>query len=64
MEDGTRHGDVADAVVHANEDGKRSIFYQIYTHCWFQIILISFICFCCPGVGFLNFCMARLLLTF
>ncbi|GLI81568.1 hypothetical protein PoHVEF18_009953 [Penicillium ochrochloron] len=50
MEDGTRHGDVADAVVHANEDGKRSIFYQIYTHCWFQIILISFICFCCPGM--------------
>ncbi|KAJ5316512.1 hypothetical protein PENANT_c019G04851 [Penicillium antarcticum] len=28
----------------------RSTFYKIWTHCWFQIILMSFICFCCPGM--------------
>ncbi|CEJ62262.1 Putative UNC93-like protein [Penicillium brasilianum] len=50
MENGTRSGDAAGSGVHENEAGKRSVFYQIYTHCWFQIILISFICFCCPGM--------------
>ncbi|KAJ5826438.1 MFS transporter [Penicillium riverlandense] len=29
---------------------RRSVLYQLYTHCWSQIILISFICFCCPGM--------------
>ncbi|KAL3431946.1 major facilitator superfamily domain-containing protein [Aspergillus tetrazonus] len=29
---------------------ERSIVYRIYTHPWFQIFLISFICFCCPGM--------------
>ncbi|KAL4738522.1 major facilitator superfamily domain-containing protein [Aspergillus similis] len=29
---------------------ERSIVYPIYTHPWFQIFLISFICFCCPGM--------------
>lgn len=24
--------------------------YNLYTHSWFQILLISVICFCCPGV--------------
>ncbi|KAJ5668690.1 MFS transporter [Penicillium macrosclerotiorum] len=42
-------GDAAGQVV-SSQDGERSIFYQIYTHCWFQILLISFICFCCPGM--------------
>lgn len=54
MEDNSTSGDAAGSVVRANEDGKRSLFYQVYTHCWFQIILISFICFCCPGVGSLR----------
>ncbi|KAJ5908762.1 hypothetical protein N7495_001444 [Penicillium taxi] len=34
----------------APEDTKRSTVYQIWTHSWSQIILISFICFCCPGM--------------
>jgi hypothetical protein len=25
--------------------------YVIYSHPWFQILLISGICFCCPGVS-------------
>lgn len=29
----------------------RSTLYKIWTDSWFQIILISFICFCCPGVS-------------
>ncbi|KAL4746971.1 hypothetical protein BDW72DRAFT_209939 [Aspergillus terricola var. indicus] len=29
---------------------ERSIVYRIYTHPWSQIFLISFICFCCPGM--------------
>ncbi|KAJ5702014.1 MFS general substrate transporter [Penicillium malachiteum] len=29
---------------------KKSDVYQIYTNSWFQILLISFICFCCPGM--------------
>ncbi|KAJ5327670.1 Major facilitator superfamily domain general substrate transporter [Penicillium brevicompactum] len=34
------------------DDGpsNRSTIHKIWTHCWFQIILISFICFCCPGM--------------
>ncbi|EAW07097.1 putative MFS transporter [Aspergillus clavatus NRRL 1] len=28
----------------------RSLPYRIYTHSWFQIVLISMICFCCPGM--------------
>lgn len=24
--------------------------YQFYTHSWFQVCLIGFICFCLPGV--------------
>ena len=31
-----------------------SAFYRLYTHPWFQIILIGVICFCCPGVGHLQ----------
>ncbi|KAJ5160930.1 UNC93-like protein [Penicillium canariense] len=46
----TSAGDAAGPIMHAGEDDKRSTFHQIYTHCWFQIILISFICFCCPGM--------------
>lgn len=38
------------------EDGRaapeHSVVYRVYTHPWFQILLISFICFCCPGVRF------------
>ncbi|KAL6232083.1 hypothetical protein BDW75DRAFT_233068 [Aspergillus navahoensis] len=30
--------------------GERSGVYRLYTHPWFQIFLISFICFCCPGM--------------
>lgn len=29
-----------------------SVFSRVYTHAWFQVLLISFICFCCPGVSF------------
>lgn len=34
-----------------NQLGNRSTIRQIWTHSWFQILLISFICFCCPGVS-------------
>ena len=53
----TRAEDVSTsgAVVHFDKDGERSIWRQIYTYCWFQILLISFICFCCPGVSALFF---------
>ncbi|PLN83896.1 MFS general substrate transporter [Aspergillus taichungensis] len=29
---------------------QRGVIYRVYTHCWFQIVLMSFICFCCPGM--------------
>ncbi|KAJ5280700.1 hypothetical protein N7478_006072 [Penicillium angulare] len=45
MEDGMIAGDSA-----VDQEPKRSIMDQIYTHSWFQILLISFICFCCPGM--------------
>ncbi len=28
-----------------------SMIRRVYTNSWFQILLISFICFCCPGVS-------------
>ncbi|KAE8153187.1 major facilitator superfamily domain-containing protein [Aspergillus avenaceus] len=31
-------------------DGNSSAWYRVYTYPWFQILLISFICFCCPGM--------------
>ncbi|KAJ5742445.1 uncharacterized protein N7511_011464 [Penicillium nucicola] len=34
----------------SGQNASRSIFHRIWTHCWFQIILMSFICFCCPGM--------------
>ncbi|KAJ5884389.1 hypothetical protein N7504_011961 [Penicillium tannophilum] len=43
MEDGTRIGPAIDG-------RKDSVWYRIYTHSWVQILLISFICFCCPGM--------------
>lgn len=33
------------------EEKPASIWSTIYTHAWFQVLLISFICFCCPGVS-------------
>lgn len=30
---------------------KQSLFMRVYTNAWFQVLLISFICFCCPGVS-------------
>ncbi|CAG8126104.1 unnamed protein product [Penicillium olsonii] len=35
---------------HRGPSNASSTVYKIWTHCWFQIILISFICFCCPGM--------------
>lgn len=35
----------------ADQEPTRSVMHQVYTHSWFQILLISFICFCCPGVS-------------
>ncbi|KAJ5108164.1 Major facilitator superfamily domain general substrate transporter [Penicillium angulare] len=34
----------------ADPEPTRSVMHQVYTHSWFQILLISFICFCCPGM--------------
>ncbi|KJK65839.1 Major Facilitator Superfamily protein [Aspergillus parasiticus SU-1] len=31
-------------------NGQRSLVHRVYTYPWFQIVLISFICFCCPGM--------------
>ncbi|RHZ62510.1 hypothetical protein CDV55_105156 [Aspergillus turcosus] len=42
------HGDAA--VESGFDSPQRSLPYRIYTHSWFQIILISVICFCCPGM--------------
>ncbi|CAG8375252.1 unnamed protein product [Penicillium salamii] len=36
-----------------------STVYRLWTHCWFQILLISFICFCCPGVRSEGACVGR-----
>ncbi|KAJ5627259.1 MFS general substrate transporter [Penicillium herquei] len=33
-----------------SQQQKKSGVYQLYTNSWFQILLISFICFCCPGM--------------
>ena len=40
-----QHGDVEQAI---QQDSRLKNFYA---HPWTQIILISVICFCCPGVG-------------
>lgn len=48
-EDGQQHGQQVD------QQTTRSKIHQIWTHSWFQILLISFICFCCPGVSVLSF---------
>ncbi|KAK2839340.1 hypothetical protein FQN49_006239, partial [Arthroderma sp. PD_2] len=32
------------------ESPKQSKWMDIYSHAWFQVLLISFICFCCPGM--------------
>lgn len=34
-----------------SESPKSSKWMDIYSHAWFQVLLISFICFCCPGVS-------------
>ncbi|GIK05045.1 hypothetical protein Aspvir_009144 [Aspergillus viridinutans] len=40
-----------DAAVESGQVSRqRSLPYRIYTHSWSQIILISLICFCCPGM--------------
>ncbi|KAJ6008276.1 MFS general substrate transporter [Penicillium herquei] len=39
-----------ETVVMDNQEQKKSGVYQLYTNSWFQILLISFICFCCPGM--------------
>ncbi|EZF34075.1 UNC93-like protein [Trichophyton mentagrophytes] len=33
-----------------SESPKSSKWMDIYSHAWFQVLLISFICFCCPGM--------------
>lgn len=39
----------------AVDNGKqKSIFMRLYTNAWFQVYLISVICFCCPGVSIPN----------
>ena len=53
MEDGTRAQD-SPVVDRDGQQDNRSTIRQIWTHSWFQILLISFICFCCPGVGISN----------
>jgi MFS family permease len=32
------------------ETSSGNIFYRLYTDPWFQIVLISMVCFCCPGM--------------
>ncbi|KAJ5720658.1 MFS general substrate transporter [Penicillium malachiteum] len=39
-----------ETMVVENQEQKKTSVYQIYTNSWFQILLISFICFCCPGM--------------
>ncbi|KAJ5700977.1 MFS general substrate transporter [Penicillium malachiteum] len=39
-----------ETIVVDNQPQKKSGVYQLYTNSWFQILLISFICFCCPGM--------------
>ncbi|KAL5361996.1 major facilitator superfamily domain-containing protein [Aspergillus floccosus] len=34
----------------ASEGRPTSLLQRLYTNSWFQIVLISFICFCCPGM--------------
>ncbi|KAJ5102499.1 MFS general substrate transporter, partial [Penicillium argentinense] len=48
MEDGTRVGDATGSPV--VQQRQRSTLYTVYSNSWFQILLISFICFCCPGM--------------
>ncbi|KAJ5583122.1 hypothetical protein N7535_001742 [Penicillium sp. DV-2018c] len=36
--------------VTGSDNGNRSTLWKLWTNSWFQIILISFICFCCPGM--------------
>jgi hypothetical protein len=35
-----------------NQEDPPPTLYKIYTNPWFQILLISGICFCCPGVSY------------
>lgn len=49
---------IVDVEQHQHQTGDGSRFSRVkafYSHPWTQIILISLICFCCPGVsGFLS----------
>ena len=47
--DSSVDADVTTDVETAN--GKKNIFSTLFTNAWFQVLLISFICFCCPGVS-------------
>ncbi|KAJ5856660.1 uncharacterized protein N7529_010604 [Penicillium soppii] len=38
------------ATLNLDRRNSRSTLYKIWTHSWFQIVLISLICFCCPGL--------------
>lgn len=50
--------DAAATHVEANDNGTASSaskIVRLYSHPWTQILLISFICFCLPGVSFLRY---------
>ncbi|KAJ5589716.1 MFS transporter [Penicillium hetheringtonii] len=49
MEDRNRVEEMTGSIS-TREHSQRSALYQIYSNSWFQILLISFICFCCPGM--------------
>ncbi|KAJ5987768.1 MFS general substrate transporter [Penicillium waksmanii] len=49
MEDGNRVQETTGSMS-SEPHNKRSTLYTIYSNSWFQILLISFICFCCPGM--------------
>ncbi|KAJ5142393.1 Major facilitator superfamily domain general substrate transporter [Penicillium atrosanguineum] len=52
MEEGTRV-QASPTCEDGQQDGQQnnqSTIRQLWTHSWFQILLISFICFCCPGM--------------
>ena len=57
MAEGEAESRVAQEEVGAisNGNNRESLYMRIYSNSWFQVILISFICFCCPGVRFFNF---------
>ena len=47
--DATAHAVDEEVVVQSNDN--EPLYLRVYANAWFQVLLISVVCFCCPGVS-------------